>query len=364
MLNGMTFFHHVASEGRLRLARELLKRGVEHEVMEYGDKTPLDHAVLYGHVAVARLLLDRYAAKDEIKRALLRPWACVDGKSEPILVLAVTEYQEESPASHIEEAARLAMVRMLIAEYDASPFTPIKHRVYDGTLTSSSILHSAVTMGCTTIVDFLVEECGMSVDELALPSRLTPLHYACTTLALDNRELEEKLVRMIKFLIEEKGANVLARAWRGQTPATVCGMSVEGSLEGLDLGDDDKKEPSQEAKAKAKAEQEAEQEAEEVEEHDDTSSTSGNSLQDEDTFILEGAPEILLCPITTTLLVSPVLAAGYIYEEHAIQEWFATCRRKGNEITSPKTGAKMADMMMHARSKYGSILTRRRRNGK
>ena len=117
-------------------------------------------------------------------------------------------------------------------------------------------------------------------------------------------------------------------------------------MEGLTLGDDDKKEPpAEEAKAEAKAEKKAEQ----VEEDDDTSSTSSNSdsIEDEETFIFEGAPEILLCPITTTLLVSPVLAAdGYIYEEHAIHEWFATCKRKGNEITSPKTGANMADMTM------------------
>jgi hypothetical protein len=57
--------------------------------------------------------------------------------------------------------------------------------------------------------------------------------------------------------------------------------------------------------------------------------SSSNSIQDEEAFILEGAPDEFFCPITTALLVNPVLAAdGVAYEAHAIQEWFATCRAK------------------------------------
>lgn len=112
--------------------------------------------------------------------------------------------------------------------------------------------------------------------------------------------------------------------------ALVTAAAVEGAFEELDIGDEEGKEQKE-----AEAEK-----VEEAEQHDDSSSS--NSFQDEKSFILEGAPNEFFCPITTELMVSPVLAAdGVAYEETSIKEWFATCRAKGKEITSPTSGFRM-----------------------
>lgn len=108
-------------------------------------------------------------------------------------------------------------------------------------------------------------------------------------------------------------------------------------MEGLDLGEEEGKEQvGVEAEAAEKGEAEG-----------GGDGSSSSSIQDEEAFILEGAPDEFFCPITTALIVNPVLAAdGIVYEEHAILAWFATCRAKGKEITSPKLGSRMADMTM------------------
>lgn len=63
------------------------------------------------------------------------------------------------------------------------------------------------------------------------------------------------------------------------------------------------------------------------------------SLED---FLLQDAPLAYICPISQSLFCHPVVAMdGNSYERSALEEWFTTCARKRQEITSPITGAVM-----------------------
>lgn len=56
--------------------------------------------------------------------------------------------------------------------------------------------------------------------------------------------------------------------------------------------------------------------------------------------VVEGAPNEYKCPITTTLMVDPVLAVdGISYERSAIEQWFAA--KRGGYVTSPVTNQRL-----------------------
>jgi hypothetical protein len=60
-------------------------------------------------------------------------------------------------------------------------------------------------------------------------------------------------------------------------------------------------------------------------------------------FLLENAPDTLICPISHALFREAVIAQDErTYEKANLEEWIASCCRKGNPLTSPITGAVMA----------------------
>ena len=85
---------------------------------------------------------------------------------------------------------------------------------------------------------------------------------------------------------------------------------------------------------------------------------------DED-FLLEGVPENYLCPISLALMTDPVVCMDQqTYNRSDLEEWFATCRRKGQPITSPTTNAPMGEFYILNQSVKGMILewVQRRKN--
>jgi hypothetical protein len=61
-----------------------------------------------------------------------------------------------------------------------------------------------------------------------------------------------------------------------------------------------------------------------------------------DDFLQEGAPKTLTCPISHALFRHPVTAQDtYTYERENLEEWIATCAKKGNPLRSPVTNALM-----------------------
>jgi sacsin len=64
-------------------------------------------------------------------------------------------------------------------------------------------------------------------------------------------------------------------------------------------------------------------------------------------YLLQHAPDANICPISHCLFKVPVLAMdGHTYERHEIEAWFATCARKGQPVTSPKTNALMEPLVV------------------
>jgi hypothetical protein len=60
-------------------------------------------------------------------------------------------------------------------------------------------------------------------------------------------------------------------------------------------------------------------------------------------FLLETAPDTLICPISHYLFREPVTAQDtHTYELEKLEEWIETCARKGNPLTSPVIGSVMA----------------------
>ena len=55
---------------------------------------------------------------------------------------------------------------------------------------------------------------------------------------------------------------------------------------------------------------------------------------------MEGVNESFICPIAMCLMVDPVVCLdGHTYSRSSITDWFETCKRKGQPLSSPKTGA-------------------------
>jgi ankyrin repeat protein len=77
-----------------------------------------------------------------------------------------------------------------------------------------------------------------------------------------------------------------------------------------------------------------------------TTTTAPDEEDDEEafqSFLLETAPDTLICPISHTLFLEPIIAQDErTYEKANLEEWIASCTRKGNPLTSPITGAVMA----------------------
>jgi hypothetical protein len=64
--------------------------------------------------------------------------------------------------------------------------------------------------------------------------------------------------------------------------------------------------------------------------------------QDFEDFLLDGAPDFLLCPISLCLLRDPVIAQDeQTYDRKSLEAWIAQCAAKGQPLTSPKNGLVM-----------------------
>lgn len=81
-------------------------------------------------------------------------------------------------------------------------------------------VHIAASRGAVAMVKFFVDECGMPVDIPTPFDFVTPLHAACMSLTD-----EADLLPLVRFLVEEKGANVTLKTSTGETAADIaCNM--------------------------------------------------------------------------------------------------------------------------------------------
>jgi hypothetical protein len=63
-------------------------------------------------------------------------------------------------------------------------------------------------------------------------------------------------------------------------------------------------------------------------------------------FLLENAPDALICPISFRLLTDPVLAQDtHTYDRRSLEQWMERCKAKCQEIISPKNNLPMAEWL-------------------
>jgi uncharacterized membrane protein YgcG len=179
---------------------------MDKEAICDAGQSPLDVAVLNGHVPVARHLLEVYEEEGKLEYALFRRWG--KGSGHASLIESAVSNPAGSP-SLSPERDELGMVRLLVKEKGAPIHTlcNILLLPYNGASINCLVLHYAASMGKLELVKFFCEECGMDVESKANVREITPLQAAC----LGTNAEEEKSLLVIKYLVEEKGADVRAR---------------------------------------------------------------------------------------------------------------------------------------------------------
>lgn len=108
-----------------------------------------------------------------------------------------------------------------------------------------------------------------------------------------------------------------------------------------------------------------EQEGREEEQQKKKTETVEVATEPDEDFLLEGVPENFLCQISLTLMTDPVVCMDqHTYNRSDLEEWFATCRRKGQPITSPTTNAPMGEYYMPTSNMKSMILEWREKRTK
>lgn len=68
---------------------------------------------------------------------------------------------------------------------------------------------------------------------------------------------------------------------------------------------------------------------------------------DEEAFLLEGAPDTIVCPISMVLMTEACVAGdGFSFNRPALQAWIEQCKATGQVLQSPKTGEPMPEIIL------------------
>jgi len=87
-----------------------------------------------------------------------------------------------------------------------------------------------------------------------------------------------------------------------------------------------------------KEEQDVEKEPQQKQEEDEF---------DEEAFLLEGASDTIVCPISMVLMRDACVAGdGFSFNRPALQAWVERCKAKGQVLRSPKTGEPMPEITL------------------
>jgi hypothetical protein len=161
-------------------------------------------------------LIERYEAKGQLQRVLLREWAPGD---EDYLALLPWVLSIRSDTAATSEAAKLAVLRFLVTEKGADVFVPTKleNLRARGDCITLLPLHMAASHGYISLVQFFLDECRVPIDTALAPAQYTALHLV----ASNPEEKEEVMLQMAEFLVS-KGANVRARTSEGVTAAEIA----------------------------------------------------------------------------------------------------------------------------------------------
>jgi hypothetical protein len=110
------------------------------------------------------------------------------------------------------------MARYLLKEWGADPWGPVTSAKHETKSRLYLPVHQAALLGKHAMVRFFIEECDIPVDTVTPFALETPLHLAC--ICRENEE--DEVLRIVRFLVEQKGANVALRNSVGWTAAEIA----------------------------------------------------------------------------------------------------------------------------------------------
>jgi len=183
-----------------RVVKELVRRGADIDLWDEDHHTPLCAAATQRHLSALRFFLEQYQARggEELKRALSHPCR-KEGKNHSLLGHVFS-------GCTMAESAPLDIIRYLVQGWGADIWgaTEIRRKSTVGATVSQCLpLHDAVTYGDLAATTFFIEECGMPVNTSAGVLKFNPLHADCLS-----AEPEPEILPVVKYLVEEKGADV------------------------------------------------------------------------------------------------------------------------------------------------------------
>jgi hypothetical protein len=187
--------------GLVKLVEVLIeKHGVDITAVDASGKNILCWATRHAQVDVVRFLLDRCRSQGLLQeKSLMLP-----GQRSPLVYDIISSPEQDDPE------AQVRMAELLIRENGATLMQP-------GTDMAIVPVHSAAANCSPALINFFMEEYGTPVDKTDSRGH-TALHLAC----LARPENEPHMLSTVKFLVEEKGADVSMRKFKHDTAADIA----------------------------------------------------------------------------------------------------------------------------------------------
>jgi len=208
-----TDLHLCVESGLTRLVKELVRRGADFFLWDDMHHSPLRTAAMHAHLPLVRFLLKQYKARgeSELERALYYP--CGKKGFEYSLLGHVSE-----GFGNLNSLRHVATDCYLVQERRADLWKPLKVHSYGTDAGKGALpildlpLHDAAWHGSGELLAFFIEECDMLVDRITTCLEMAPLHSLCMS-----RRDEAEVLRIVRFLVEQKGANLSLKTIYGET---------------------------------------------------------------------------------------------------------------------------------------------------
>jgi hypothetical protein len=263
--------------------------------------------------------------------------------------------------------AMVGNVKVLVEEVGIDPSLPIGGNILVHMTGHKAVIvgkcqpiHFAAIYGNLPALDYLLSTMNTPHPEHVQVNGDTLLHLACAKKISKRTDMD--LLAMTKYLVEEKKIDVTTRNIYGQTASDVARINDAHLVYAYLIGEQQKKANEVAAALLAQEEAESQREEEKQRKKEEKKKNRNTTRQlrleptpaptptptpapdedDDDDFYLEGAPRHLVCPITLTLLLDPVVAAdSFSYNRAGLEDWIDRCIKKGKAITSPTTNMEM-----------------------
>jgi hypothetical protein len=185
----------------VRVVETLLALGVDLLARDAQGDLAVSRAVSMCHVEVVNVLLEAHARQGGGNGSVKALLECPSAQKVPLLFQVLDSLDSVAPA------ARLAMARCLVHKWGANvrAISIVAEREWYP-------LFAAAICGVHNVVAFFLDECGIDVNMTTPRTKETMLHALLKSRPTSKRDA----VRLLKYLVEEKGADISLKTAEGQ----------------------------------------------------------------------------------------------------------------------------------------------------